>query len=273
MKCKTFQVFVILGAASLVHGALVVNYNAPSSTINTARSADTSTTSAHTWNFSDSALLFDADAANGQDIYGGYSATSSGLNGTTTLTLGTSNLISQTTKTATGTITARLFLLWESQDFLGHTVGTTYTFDSTAASSFTNAANRTNNGGSSYIIRNGSTYYISNTATPTLGVSGTTDGTQLLWATLDIANWANYGQLNPGNNQTLNLGYTASSFTAQTFTDVTAVGIIASGNRANTNNLVFTTTDFQVNLNVVPEPAAALFGGLGLLTLLQRRRA
>lgn len=272
MKISLLLLALIV-VSPVTQAALIVNYNNPVSTINPARAANTTTTSSHTWDFSDSALLFDGDSAQGQDVYGGYSATSTALNGTTTLTMNSSSLTSQTTKTASGSITARLFLLYEVEDFIGYTVGNTYTFDQTVSSSFANAANRTNNAGSSYIIRNGSTYYISNTATPTIGVSGTSNGTQLLWATFNVANWANYGQLNPGTAQGLNLGYTAASFTAQTFTNVTGVGFIAAASRAGTNPLLFPTSDFQVGLTVVPQPnVAALLGGLGMLALLRRRR-
>lgn len=267
------SIALVLGSMPASKAALVVNYNNPVSTINPARAADTITTSSHTWDFSDSALLFDGDSAQGQDVYGGYSATSTALNGTTTLAMAGTALTSQTTKTASGSITARLFLLYEVEDFIGYTVGNTYTFDQTVSSSFTNAANRTNNSGSSYIIRDGSTYYISNTLTPTIGISGTSDGTQLLWAVFNVANWANYGQVNPGTSQSLNLGFTAASFTAQTFTNVTGVGFIAAASRANTNNILFSTSDFQVNLTVVPEPnVAALLGGLGMLAMFSRRR-
>ena len=158
---KLLILLPLIGSAAIAQATTVVNYNNPASTLATDRAADTLTTSSHTWNFSDTSLLFNGDAANGQKVYGGYNATSTALNGTTTLTMGTSNLTSQTTKTASGTITVRLFLLYEVEDFVGYTVGNTYAFDQTAASSFTIAEARLNNIGGSFVIRNGSDYYIS----------------------------------------------------------------------------------------------------------------
>lgn len=167
------------------------------------------------------------------------------------------------TASVTTVVSSKFFAFYDSADFL---IGGSTTLDLTAASSFSLISGRLNAAGASFVIRDGSTFYISQ-SNNTLATY-TLDGTALTWATFNPANWT--GFLHGTTPAGLGVGATGS-FAAQTFTNITGVGYILGASRAQANSPSITVTDFQVNL--VPEPSAALLGGFGVLALLRRRRA
>jgi hypothetical protein len=124
-----------------------------------------------------------------------------------------------------------------------------------------------NAAGASFVIRDGTQFYISQSNNSNGAFTYTLDGTSLTWAAFDPANWS--GFVHGTTPSGLGVGATGS-FAAQTFTNITGVGYILGAARANSNNPEVKVTDFQVNL--VPEPGAMLLGCLSMLALLRRRR-
>lgn len=266
MKTKSTLVALTLGAlgiASVSQAALVINLNPAATTVNRALTTDT--TSVQEISFDLVTPLFNGSAAAGLKFYGGFNGTSAAINNASTVSISATTLSAFTTKSGSGTLTNRFFAFYDSADFLAP--GNTQ-FDLTSGSSFSLTGNRTNAAGTSFVIRNGSQFYISQSTNTNGALTNyTLDGTTLAWAAFDPANWGGFQHgTTPGG-----LGVGASgSFTSQTFDDVTGVGYIFGAARVGTNTNVLQATDFQVNL--VPEPSAALLGGLGALALLRRRR-
>jgi hypothetical protein len=111
-----------------------------------------------------------------------------------------------------------------------------------------------------YMMKNGVQWYVSNTTYNTTG-SKALSGLGLVnetWATFDPST---------------NLDFNNTTFSAVNWTGITGVGYYADFALAGTS---IAATDFSISsfsANLVPEPGAALLGGLGLLALLRRRRA
>ena len=84
-------------------------------------------------------------------------------------------------------------------------------------------------------------------------------GLQTVTITLNTtgASWTTYATINGFNSATVTYGTKP--------TDIAYVGFGGVGTISN-------TTNFSLTTNVVPEPTTALLGGLGLLSLLRRRR-
>lgn len=168
----------------------------------------------------------------------------------------------------------RALYLWDSADFL---VSGYNAFDNTANSSFTITAGTTfdmlsgngvDSGGSRYVIRDGSTYYLSSvnalktTGTgETVSMNGDTAGLQ--WASFDPTEFDAF------TDQDAGLGLTSlGTFTTRTFDNVTGVGFIGNTYRGSFSR--FEVADVEVIL--VPEPSTAVLAGLGLAALVMRRR-
>lgn len=256
-----------------------------------ARTADIDSASEYTWNWDAGNLFFDGTNAWSQDIHAGISYTTYG--GTATFGGSTGSLTeivdggvdatndrirAQAAGTTGGTgdsgSQVNLLYLWDSANFLQ--TAASFSFDATANSSLSSSIlnvqlpwvdGRATE--SHFVIRDGSTYYISNESAGKVGgdavtISGDTVGLQ--WAEFDPSSFSGF------NGDSANV--TTGGFSSQTFSDVTGVGIIAYAFRPNNAGVVFDLNGFQADLVSVPEPSAfaILFGFGALAMVLYRRR-
>jgi len=259
MKKKTIGLLgIAIGMATVSLADTVVNLdfvagNGPE--VDTARSRDVNTSNEHTYAWSDSAVLFNGDAAKNQKIYGAYTVTGAGnVDGATVKLIDDADdakdrIRFDAKRDGAGLQLSRTMLFWDSEDFLG----AGRKFDASAGSSMTLGVNgyiNKNDGGDAYgarfIIRDGTQFYISSfETTATASIDGTTVGLQ--WGAFDVANWASY------DNDAADLGM-GVTLSGQTFDDVTGVGLIADTGRVHaTGGTGFRVNDFQVAL--IPEPA------------------
>ena len=265
-------------------GALVVDagagFTALSSTLNSARSESVTSEQERSWVWDASNPLYDGTPA-GTRIFGGVSITAANNLVTTGVTVridaGSNQLwanVNNNNTSGGGPSQVRALYLWDSADFL---VSGYNAFDNTANSSFTITAGTTFNmlngsgaddGGSRYVIRDGSTYYLSSvkaldtTGTGyTVSMNGATVGLQ--WASFDPAEFATF------TDDVAGLGLVSlGTFSTRTFDNVTGVGFIGNTYRGSFSR--FEVADVEVAL--VPEPSTAMVAGLGLAGLILRRR-
>ena len=258
----------------MAQAATIVDFTSPASTaVALNRAPDSDTTTTRTWNYDASTPFFDGDAASGQKIYSGYTATTAGelaATGTSTIINPASNIgqvglryqISSTTGVA---VQHRGLTMWSATNFLS----AANQFDQSANSSFTiDLAAFANTGtgikGLRFVIQDGSNFYVSSNNLTSSGIASVTG---------DLMTWASFssGSFTTFDNSAGDLGMGVGSFAAQNFNNVTGVGFIFAGDRTNTQGPVVRVTDFVVS--AVPEPSSAVFlSVLGMLALLHRRR-
>lgn len=265
-------------------GALVVDagagFTALSSTLSPARSESVTSEQERSWTWDASTPLYNGTPA-GTRIFGGVSITAQNNLVTTGVAVridaGSNQLwanVNNNNTSGGGPSQVRALYLWDSADFL---VSGYNAFDNTANSSFTITAGTTfdmlsgngvDSGGSRYVIRDGSTYYLSSvnalktTGTgETVSMNGDTAGLQ--WASFDPTEFDAF------TDQDAGLGLTSlGTFTTRTFDNVTGVGFIGNTSRGSFSR--FEVADVEVIL--VPEPSTAVLAGLGLAALVMRRR-
>jgi hypothetical protein len=254
------------------------------------RTVDTNTSSAYTWNWDAGNLFYDNPIdGRSQEIYAGISYTTYG--GTATLggstgaftaivdggpagsDAGVDRIRAQVSGTAGGSgdsgSQVNLLYLWNSANFLQSAAS--WSFDATANSSLSSSlfnVQLPTQSASHFVIRDGTTYYLSSAsaglaAGDSTTIFGNTGGLQ--WATFNPDLFASF------NGDAGNI--TTGAFSSQTFNDVTGVGIIAFTSRANNSGALFDINGFQANLVGVPEPSAfALLSGFAALALILIRR-
>ena len=224
-----------------------------------ARAYTSSNTTSEVWNFSDSTALFGGVATNGTKIYGGMiqSAAPALTNVTLNVSVNTTGKLVVQAQ-GSGAATAKGLLLWDKADFL---TNSTATLSFGTNSSITANLSR-NDGTAQWVIRNGSTYYISQTTNGTglVALNGT-----------NMGNWASWDPTANGGATFTNVP--TSGFSAQTFSNVTAVGIFFNDTRTGAARFTMENGGFSANLAVVPEvPVStnivtfAYFGGNGNFT-------
>lgn len=260
-------------------GALVVDagagFTALSSTLSPARSESVTSEQERSWTWDASTPLYNGTPA-GTRIFGGVSITAQNNLVTTGVAVridaGSNQLwanVNNNNTSGGGPSEVRALYLWDSTDFL---VSGYNAFDNTANSSFKITAGTTfdmgNSGGSRYVIRDGSTYYLSSVKaldTTGTGYDSTMDGAtaSLQWASFNPEEFATF------TDDVAGLGLTSlGTFTTRTFDNVTGVGFIGNTSRGSFSR--FEVADVEVIL--VPEPSTAVLAGLGLAALVMRRR-
>ena len=225
MKCTVLIFTALLLLAPLSPAATVVDLNLNlSGSVTPARAIDVNTSSNQTYNWSSSSPLFDGPVTNGNQnakIYGAFNVTAAaGTLSSATVQLDNSTVDTiyfQGNKLLSGNADLRAVAFWDSADFLAS--GNTR-FDTSTNSSLTIGVGTWYNAGSGisgnrYVIRDGTTYYVSNVKGPTAGntnntIYGNTAGLQ--WAAFNINNWATYSE-----TDVVNLGLGTLSFSNQVF--------------------------------------------------------
>lgn len=289
-----FWAFILMSviATSSSQAVLVVDLGfeiGASPNVAPSRTVDTSTSSEHTWNWNAGSLFYDGTNAWSQDIHAGISYTTYG--GTATFGGSTGSLTeivdggpagsdaavdrirAQASGTTGGTgdsgSRVNLLYLWDSANFLNP--GAPFGFDATANSSMSSSlfnVQLPSQSASHFVIRDGTTYYLSSASAGLAGgdattIFGNTGGLQ--WATFNPDLFASF------NGDAGNI--TTGAFSSQVFNNVTGVGIIAFAERANNSGALFDINGFQANLVAVPEPSAfALLSGFAALALILIRR-
>jgi hypothetical protein len=266
---------------SVSQAAMVIDFNPGAASF--SRILTTDSPSLKEVAFNTTVPFFNGSIVGGRKLYGGFYAVATGAaDGTAQATFMSGqniistagNIMANATKgafTSPGTaststvVTSKFFAFYDSAEFL---TGGSITLDLTEGSSFSLAGAKTNAAGASFVIRDGAQFYISQSNNTSGGFLYALNGTSLSWAAFNPANWT--GFVHGTTPAGLGVGATGS-FVAQTFTNVTGVGYIIGAGRAAGNSPSVSVSDFRVNL--VPEPSAALLGGLGMLALLRRRRA
>ncbi len=231
----------------------------------------TATTALMRFNFSTTSAFF--NTGNTQlDFYGGYqeSFPNAALGGIVTgapglATGGFGGFFGQTGASTSNTPYAiTTFALWQKPNFMNGGDLAGVSFDATSALNV-NGGDFSYPTGLRFVIRNGSTYYVSeallrNQWAPNIGSlsdfnNNSTVGKRWAeWAPTDTS----FGVPSPG------------TFAAVDFNNVTAVGIVQEAGR-NEYHGTFRLVSFSVDNAVVPEPAAlALLGLAGLLAVRRR---
>ena len=207
----------------------------------------------YSYNWNDADVLFDGNAALGQKIYGGFHATSKGEASLKNFRLrndgsGQFLQLSFSDSGAPGYERARMLFLWDAADFLA----AANAFDGSANSVFSihvpqNIQESDKPKGYRFVIRDGSTYYVSNqifgNANGSFTASMAGDFPGLKWGEFDPNDLSYVNVV----DESLGLGVT---FSEQTFDNVTGVGFLADLSRWEGPHMQ--VQDFKVDL--VPKP-------------------
>jgi acetyl esterase/lipase len=208
------------------------------------RSESFSSATNKVWNFSDSTALFAGTSATGTKIYGGMSAavTAGPITNAPAISVQSDQLVVSAYGAAGYVGTIKGLLLWDKNDFISGSAST-LRFDDTT-NSFLSTIMFRNYGTARWVIRNGSTYYVSDatfTGTTTSALTGTNN-----------VQWASWDPTANGGADFANIP--VSGFTSRTFSNVTAVGVFYTQSRGVNQAPLFTMSDGGFAANLVVEP-------------------
>jgi len=241
--------FVGVLLSTSVHAVLVVDValGGLGGDVAPARVLNTDTDTQETYDWSAGGVLYNGPAQNTR-FYGGVSVTTtgglSGIPASIKLASGPNLITASALNGVAGPSQVRALYLWDSADFL---VSGANAFDATPSSSLTLSSatlfdgNAT--GGTRFVIRDGSTYYISNLKGPdtsNIDVTIRGDSAGLQWGVFNPDGFASFTE------DDANLGFGSVSFSTRTFTNVTGVGFIGNSRRSSFSR--FEMDKFQASL-------------------------
>jgi hypothetical protein len=246
-----------MGVATFAQAGIVVDVNLPAAKVDLNRTADTDTGTTRAWNFNTSTPFFNGPTNSGLKIYGGLTATSAAALGADGSYIGVSGAQQgvriQVSSGSSLAVAEKCLLLWDKADFLT----SDNKFDTSVDSSLnltidvlTSSAGYEK--GLRYVIREGSTYYVSETGVNAAG-SSTLTGATAKWGRFTASDFSLF------QNSAADAGMGVSSYAPMTFNDVTGVGVIFNIERAAAQGPIIRISDYQVAL--IPEP-----GTLGIIT-------
>ncbi|HAU37734.1 MAG TPA: hypothetical protein DCX07_08465 [Phycisphaerales bacterium] len=174
------------------------------------------------------------------------------------------------TNTGTG-VTGNLkgLVIWQKANFLaGSASGETVVFDNGSVLSVNVADVGTGSYNFRFVVKNASTYYISEYS---VNVNSTSEGTKTLsqlGLTEQVSGkqWAVYS---PSNTS---IGFSSGTFASVDFNDVEAVGFLMQRGNATGATIYTRITEFSATATVIPEPTTLVLVGLGACGVLLRRR-
>lgn len=242
-------------SATIVQADVAVQFAPLSTSTQPAlRAATTTTGTSKVWNFSDSTELFAGTAASGTKIYGGMSAavTVGTIVSDPSISLVNGRLVVQATGGSGYVGTLKGALVWDKGDFLAAST-VPFAFDDASSLSVTLFRN---DGLVRWVLRDGGTYYISDT-TVVGQVSATLSGT-------DSVQWAAWDPTANGGADFAHIP--TNGFAAHSFADVTAVGLYFEAQRGADLVPRFTLSDgagggFTANLTVEYDHVTSLASG------------
>ncbi len=202
---------------------LVVNFtgNPTTTGLQTARSHSVSNDTQRSFYFDDSVPFFNGPATNCMKIYGGWDGRIGGTNVTveTHFISGDNGQIVNAMQASVSAATNQLLYLWDKADFLHDGNTKTWGFFNTDDSAFTLKLFR-NDGTTRFVIRNGSTYYVSQKTFVGQGTFVLTGAEGVLWAAWDptAGGGADFYTL------------PTTGFDTAVFSNVTAVGLVCVDN-------------------------------------------
>lgn len=275
MKTLLSSIGIALAFLGTSSATVVVNYGSASYVTETTASPRASTSNSTTYSggagrsevvaYSESIVFSPSSGYTGPVFYGGWYRSGDNATGTNGSNLrrivdnasgdyinATFSYNSASNATTSEGAFAAMFL---KADFTSLSTTPNLTFDLTNPLSMN--INLLGKAEARWMVKDGSTYYISN-------VSYTTTGSKTLSST-DSTTWAVYDPF-------ASLDFSSSSFASHAFTDIQGVGFYAQS-----NTTLVDTNASQIGVNsftasVVPEPRAAILIGLGLVLVLLRRR-
>lgn len=195
---------------------LAVNYSGDTNEVSVLRGYSLSNDSARVFYFDDTVPFFDGNAATGQKIYGGWSGViNTGVFTTADPSISNAGRLNAAVRSDTGIGIGNVLLIWDQDNFINGSSSDTLGFDTTSNSVL--SANLFRNDGDAYfVIREGSTYYVSDQA-KSLGI--------VSLAGSDGGKWAAWDPTANGGADFASLP--TSGYSARIFSNVTAVGVVS----------------------------------------------